>query len=65
MWHSPSDVEEALDRSLAALQLDYGRDSFLFLSDSLNCMWLTAHIYILVDLYLMHCTVEQAQLGYQ
>lgn len=24
-WHDPSDVEEALDQSLQALQLDYGK----------------------------------------
>ncbi|KAK2781058.1 hypothetical protein FQN53_000820 [Emmonsiellopsis sp. PD_33] len=27
-WHDPSDVEEALDRSLNALQLDYGLSNF-------------------------------------
>lgn len=26
-WHDPSDVEEALDQSLRALQLDYGKSN--------------------------------------
>lgn len=51
-WHEPEYVEEALDQSLAKLQLKYGRK--IFLCKELKLQQLTGNS-LQVDLFLMHC----------